>query len=159
MTLVLDAIAREIAALERETDTPVPPFGYGSDLACRTDLEDDMREVDPMSVDALAEALLRRLDCPRGALPGDADYGIDVRSYLNRGTTDAERIRIETEIAAELTKDDRVSNVQVTVTQSADALSMRIGVLVVPVDPATETFRLTFAVTSAEVVLEELLAA
>lgn len=155
-TIVKDAIAEELTALERVVDLPSEPYGYGSDLRCDSDLREDMAEVDGMSTLAIAEALVRRLDCPRGALPGDPDYGIDLRSYCNRGTTAAEIRSLAGQINGELRKDDRIERVVVTVTPSPDGSELAVQLEVTPVDPNVGDFALTLAVTSAAVVLEEI---
>lgn len=154
--IVEDAIAEELATLERVMDPPSPPYGYGSDLRCDSDMREDAAEVDGFSRLALAEALVRRLDCPRGALPGDADYGIDLRSYCNRGTTAAEIRALAGQINGELRKDDRVDRVLVTVTPSPDGSRLGVQLEVTPIDPNVGGFALTLAVTSAAVVLEEI---
>lgn len=154
--VVRNAIAEELAALERVTSTPTAPFGFGTDLRNDGDLREDMAEVDPFSAVALGEALVRRLDCPRGALPDDGDYGLDVRAYCNQGTTADEIRSLSGRISAELTKDDRVDTVIVTVTPSPTGSSLGVAIRVRPVDPRIGEFDMTLAVTSAEVLVEEL---
>lgn len=152
---VADAIATEIAALTREVATPVAPFGYGADISCARDLEEDMPEVSGQLV--LAQALVRRIDCPRGGLPDDGDYGIDLRSYLNRGITTTEQRSIAGAIRSELSKDDRVDTVAVTVTPTPTGESIRVSIQVVPRDPALGgPFTLTLAVTDGGALVEEM---
>lgn len=155
---VRDAIAAELALLERRRAVPTAPFGFGHDLYCDDDFTPDMREVDGLADPtlALALAIRRRLDCPRGALPEDLDYGIDLRAFLNRGTP-AQDIRVLAgRIRAEVQKDDRVERVTVTVTPSSTGTSLGIALQVVPFDPALGDFRLILAVSSAQVLLEEI---
>lgn len=152
---VADAIATEIAALTREVATPVAPFGYGADISCARDLEEGMPEVSGQIV--LAQALARRIDCPRGGLPDDGDYGIDLRSYLNRGITTTEQRAIAGAVSSELSKDDRVESLRVTVTPSPTGSSMRIGIQVVPRDSALGgPFTLTVALTDGGALIEEM---
>lgn len=153
---VRDAIAAGLAEVGRLVDAPVEPFGWGSDLACDRDLAEGMEEVDGFSQRALAEALLRRLDCPRGRLPDDPTYGMDLASYVNRGVTQAELIGLAGEIRNELTKDDRVDAVTVELTISEGGRRLMARALVTPVDPAIGGFGLTFAATDAGVALEEI---
>lgn len=155
---VTDAIAAGLAELSRVVDTPVAPFGYGTDLSCQTDLAEDFGEVDPNSMLALAEALVRRLDCPRGHLPDDADYGIDLKGAVNRGSARADLLALAGQIRAELEKDDRVDRASVSVTLSADGAQLAVKTRITPRDPRTSDFSLTLAVTSAAVLLEELAA-
>ena len=63
---VRDAIAASIAALPRIVATPREPYGYGSDVSCGTDLDEDMKELDGFDPLVMKQAILRRLDTPRG---------------------------------------------------------------------------------------------
>lgn len=153
---LLAAIDELTPTEERVMDAPVEPFGYGTDLRCRTDLTESMEETDPNSVEGLADAIVRRLDTARGTLPDDRDYGIDLRSYLNRGTTAAEIIALASQIRGELERDDRLAAVQVTVRPAPDGSELGVDLAVTPVDPRVGGFSLTLAVTSADIVLEEL---
>jgi phage baseplate assembly protein W len=154
--IVRDAIAAELARLQRVARTPAPPLGYGSDLSCAEDLTPRMDVVDPFSTRAIGEAIARRLDTPRGSLPGSPDYGIDLRSYLNRGTTAAEINSLADRIRVELSRDDRIASLRVRVTPNATGSTLSVAIAVVPVDPRLGAFSLTLAVTSAEVLIEEL---
>lgn len=134
-------------------------LGYGWDLSLATDLRSDMGVVDPFSVEGIGEALLRRLDCPRGALPGDPNYGLDVRGMLNRATDPRTISALGGQIKAECEKDDRVDSVTARVAASADYSTLTIDLVVVPVDPNLGGFSLTFEATDAELLIEELRAA
>lgn len=153
--VVADAIAAEIALLTREVAVPAAPFGYGTDASCTRDLEEGMPEVSGQT--ALAEALARRLDCPRGGLPDDGDYGIDLRSYLNRGLTVSEVRGLAGSIRSELTKDDRVDTVSVTVTPTPTGESLRVSLRIVPRDSTLGgPFTLTLALTDGGALVEEM---
>lgn len=155
---VEDAIAEGLAELERVIDAPSPPHGYGADLRCTSDLRPDMAEVDGNSTLALAEAIVRRLTCPRGGLPDDPDYGIDLRSYLNRPTT-ADGIRaLSGSVRSEVEKDDRVRAASVRLEPTPDGSRLTVRLIVVAADPQLGQFSLTLAATSAEVLIEELAA-
>lgn len=148
------AIDAGLATLTRVMDAPTGALGYGTDISCTDDLTEPMRDVDPMNTEAIAQALLRRLDCPRGRLVDDADYGLDVRGYLNKGTTTAQLNALAGAVRNELEKDDRVASITVQATASLDEISLSIRV--VPVDVTLGVFSLTFAVTDAAVVLQEI---
>lgn len=150
--VVRDTIAAELALIERMVPTPAEPLGYGSDISCTDDLDPDMREVEGLEV--LVQALLRRQDCPRGALPDDPSYGISLSEYLNEGTTDADIRALASKIRGELRKDDRVDVVVVTVTPNADGSRLRIREVITPLDPRLGPFAMVLAVTSSSVVLE-----
>ncbi len=158
-TVMQDVIAEELAKLERTMDAPAAPFGYGSDLSCADDLAADMAEVDGFSTLALAQAIVRRLDCPRGGLPDDPDYGIDLRSYVNRGTTRDGILALAGAVRSEIEKDDRVDRVAVTVTPLPTGQALGVRLVVTPADPSLGGFALTLAVTSAQVVIDEMGAA
>lgn len=153
------AIAAEIALLTQAEDFPVEPFGYGSDISGSDDLDPDMVEVDGFATLAVAQAIARRLDCPRGGLPDDQDYGIDLRAYLNRGTAAADIRSLGGQIRAELTKDDRIEVITVIVRPNSVGSLLRIEIAVRPIDPNVETFTLTLAATDAAVLIEEIRAA
>lgn len=149
-------ISAELAKLAPLVETPVEPFGYGSDLSCVGDLDPNARELDGFDRLVLAEALIRRITTTRGSLPGDADYGIDVRSYLNRGTDVNELRNISDRVQLELLKDDRIVRAQVTATFAANFLELDLDIRITPLDPSVGGFSLTLAVTSADAVLKEL---
>lgn len=150
------AIDAELELLERVVAAPVAPFGYGSDLSCADDLAGTMEEVPGTSTLVLAQALVRRLDCPRGALPDDPNYGKDIAAMLNRGLTTRELRDSAGQIRAELEKDDRVDRVAVVLTPESDGSGFSVQIAVTPIDHRVGSFSLTLAVTSAGVVLEEI---
>lgn len=154
--IVKAAVAASIALLERDRDAPVAPFGYGRDMSCVSDLAADMGDVDPTSMRAVGEALARRIDCPRGGMPDDPSYGIDIRGALNVGITSGDVISLAGRIATEWRKDDRVADVEVTVAPSSDGGGLTITGVVHLVDPALGRFSLTLAVTSADVLIQEI---
>lgn len=153
------AIAEGIAAIDRVMDAPAEPFGYGSDLHCDTDIDEAATEIDGDDPLVFAQALVRRLDCPRGQLPDDPNYGIDLRAFLNTGVPFSELGSLESQITTELRKDDRVASVAAKVTFSSAGTELTVRIVVTPVDPALGSFRLTLAVTSAAVILEAMEAA
>lgn len=154
--IVKAGIATELALLTQIVDFPTEPFGYGSDISCDSDVDLLAREVDGASTLALAEALVRRLDTPRGSLPDDKDYGISITSHLNRGVTDADVRQLAGQIRAELALDDRVASLTVTVAPNSTGSTLRIEIAVQPVDANLGTFTLTLNASDAGLVLEEI---
>lgn len=153
---VKEQIARDLASLVQIVDFPVPPYGFGSDISGDFDVDPNAREVKGSTTLALAQAIVRRLDCPRGGLPDDKDYGIDLRSYCNRGTT-ADALRsLGGQIKSELQKDDRIDTVTVRLSPTSTGSSLRVELAVRPVDPALGGFSLTLSASSAAVLLEEI---
>lgn len=155
-TTVADAIAAELATLERLVDVPAAPLGYGTDLSCALDLTSTMDVVDPTGTLGLAEAIVRRLDCPRGALIDDPDYGIDLVGMLNAPTTATELRALAGAIRAEVTKDDRIDAVEVTVAPSTSGETLVVQLHVTAVDPAVGDFELILALSDAGLLLEEI---
>lgn len=150
------AIDAELGLLERIVVTPAEPFGYGTDVSLASDLSVTLELVDPFATRGLTEAILRRLDCPRGALVDDPDYGIDLRANLNRGMT-ADAVRaLAGQIRAEVEKDDRIDRATVVVTPTPTADELSIEIIATPADARAGRFTLILAVTSAEIILEEL---
>ncbi len=156
LNVVRSAIAEELAVLERLVDVPVEPFGYGTDLSLANDLTARMEMVNAFTTRALGEAIIRRLTCPRGGLPDDADYGIDVRAMVNKGTTTDDLRALAGAIRAEATKDDRIDTVTVVVTPSSTGSDLAIALAVTPADPRIGGFTLTLALSSAALLLEEM---
>ena len=152
--LVQASIAEQIATLQRVVDAPVPPLGYGTDLSCITDLAEDLPEVDPASNHAIAEALIRRLITPRGALPGDSDYGFDLRGLLNRGVTLAELRAVTGQARNEVRKDDRVLDAKVSAAFTLQNSTLSVSIEVTPTDIENGTFSFTFALTDTTVAME-----
>lgn len=151
--IVLDAIDAEIALLAREISTPSGELGYGTDLSCVSDLAEDLAEVDPFSTRAIGEAALRRLTTARGTLPDDPDYGLDVRSYANRGVALQELRDLAGLTQAELLKDDRLVDAAVTVTQPGQG-ELSVDVMLTPADARLAPFALIFAVSGGLIVVE-----
>jgi len=154
MTLLDEYIAVGIAGLERVIEPPTGPLGYGIDLDCIADVTEDFDEIDPNSPRAIVQGVIRIWTTPRGALADDPNYGIDLRSYCNRGmsTTDARSLAVG--LAGEAKKDDRVSDITVELTASARQLDVKARIW--PADPALQPFSFTFAVTDAQVLLDTL---
>jgi hypothetical protein len=152
--VVSDAIAAELALLTQLVPTPVAPFGFGVDTDGVLDVTDTLDEVPANSPVGISQALARRYQTPRGTLPTDLTYGRDVRAYINRGMTLADVREIEGELRGEALKDDRIDEVQVTVTL-VGLSELRINVLVTPADPVTGgPFSLTLAATPSSVLVE-----
>jgi phage baseplate assembly protein W len=153
-SIVDAAIAAELATLEREVPVSTAPLGYGIDIDCVTDVAEDWRETDPESPEGIAQASIRRLTTPRGSLVDEPDYGLDLRAYANRGVAVAELRGIALAAAGEVTKDDRVSSADVELSASLVTRTLDVRIRIMPADPALQEFTLTFAVTSAAVLLE-----
>ena len=105
----------------------------GTDLYCISDLDPAGRTVS--GPEALAQAIARRLQTPRGALAAigdDPDYGLDLRDYVGDDVGAAIEAEVEAEVEAavraECLKDERVRDVDVTVAVSGRALTVGLRV-------------------------------
>lgn len=158
--IVASSIADGLAALTRITATPEAPFGFGSDISCASDIDPTLAMVDPFSMLGIGQAIVRRWDCPRGALPPDGkdaqDYGIDLRSWCNRGMRERDLRALESRLQIEALKDDRIKTIVVVVKQTfrGALVDLDVSARVTAVDPTVGTFALVLAVTSADVVVK-----
>lgn len=101
----------------------------GTDLYCISDLDPAGRTVS--GPEALAQALARRLQTPRGALAAigdDPDYGLDLRDYVGEDVGAGIEAEVESAVRAECLKDERVRDVDVTVAVSGRALTVGVRV-------------------------------
>ena len=101
----------------------------GTDLYCISDLDPAGRTVS--GPEALAQAIARRLQTPRGALAAigdDPDYGLDLRDYVGDDVGAAIEAEVEAAVRAECLKDERVRDVDVTVAVSGRALTVGLRV-------------------------------
>jgi phage baseplate assembly protein W len=116
---------------------------FGTDVSCSPDL-DPLLEA-RSGVRVLAEALVRRLQTPRGSLFYAPSYGYDLKAVLLSRIDRAALARIRASIMAELRHDERVDDLEVALSFDAanEALSVRISVAT-----AAGPFALTLAVTS-----------
>lgn len=151
MGIVRDAIAASLASVEREYLPPGTDPGYGSDIACAgLDVDDVLSESEGLI--ALAESLARMIQTPRGSLIDAPERGIDLRSYLNRGTTLARLREIEGAIRSEWRRDDRVDTIDLRVAydQSTQTITGRARV----VARTGEAFDLILRLADAGLLLE-----
>ncbi len=152
MTTVTDAIAASLAELTAEQPAPLPPYGYGVDLSCVTEVFDDLRTTNQDSPDGIVESTLRRLITPRGSNPCDPDYGYDLRAALHAGATARQLREIEGRARSEVRKDDRVRDAAVSVTRSAQGYAaLDVNVVITPTDPTVEIPAFTFSVENGVV--------
>lgn len=95
--------------------------GYGSEVWCTDKLVTSRRVRGPMVV---IQALYRRLITPRGTLRGgdeESAYGFDLAEYVGAVSTELALAALPGIVRGELSKDDRVTSIDVTVTTSTDA--------------------------------------
>lgn len=145
------AIEVELDALTQVVESPRSPYGYGADLDGILSVTDPSALVNPLSDTAIAQAAVRRLVTPRGSLPGDPDYGKDLRQLLNSPILPAKLLQAQQEANVELVKDDRVLSAQVTIESNGqDAIWVR-AIMTRADTGATFTLTANIAGVSAEV--------
>lgn len=123
--------------------------GYGADTWC----------VDSLTTGKLAhgrallvQALYHRLVTPRGTLRGSPEalaYGLDLAGLIGTVGTDRPGV-IAGMVSAELRKDDRVSDVLVTVESTTETNGEVTLVLTVDVTPLDESGDFSFTMTASE---------
>ena len=98
----------------------------------------------------LGNAIARRRVTPRGGLFYDANYGLDVRAFLNAGMTPQQLAQVQADVAAEVSKDERVENPEVTVVSNTQTATMTITIVC---ELAEGPFRFLVAVNALTVEL------
>jgi hypothetical protein len=83
------------------------PTNFGTTWSCVSDITSPAIMVSGQR--AIAEAIARRLQTPRGGLIDDPNYGTDLTVYVEDDLTPAQLNSIQTQINQECLKDQRVS--------------------------------------------------
>lgn len=148
--IVLRGFVEESDGLTQIVPPPAGPLGYGRDLSCVRDVTETADEVDEFSVVAIWEAALRRITTDRGSLPDggdpeDGEYGWSVYRLLHRGLTPAEIRDAAGQLQSEISKDDRVRVVSVSLAQLSSQ-ELRVEISIEPMPPLAP-FSRTVAVT------------
>jgi hypothetical protein len=126
-------------------------IGFGKDQWCTDQLVTGRYASGWLVV---AQACFRRLITPQGMLRWAEDesrYGFDVSGYVGAVGEEAALIALPSQVAAELSKDDRVSDVLATVKTTRDSAGLVSIVLSVDVVLKDEggNFNLTMSVGQA----------
>jgi hypothetical protein len=156
--IVRETLAAEIAKVTRQSSTPVPPLGYGVGLVCTTELDPYLAETNPNSIQSIAQDSFHRIVTARLSLIDDPSYGIDIRAALSKPQSPQQIESWTGQIASELRRDDRVSDVTVTMVFELPA-SYTITILIVPADPRLTSFALIVSVVDGEALLQAVNAA
>jgi hypothetical protein len=125
---------------------------FGRDISCTTGLRSGRYASGRRLV---AEACYRRLSTPRGMLRGgdeEADYGIDLSEYLGASRPKAAAASLPAIIEAELRKDERVEQVDTTVTLTSNGVASEL-LLTVRVTTGEGPFDLQVSVDEVSVEL------
>jgi hypothetical protein len=122
----------------------------GIDFAGVTDLDPTMPVITGNL--GLAHAVARRLTTPAGSLIEDPNYGFDTRLFLNAVS---KRSFLLGRIADECLKEERVSDVDVTVEFLSASSSLTINIALTVDDGATFDLTLNVSSVTAELLLSE----
>jgi hypothetical protein len=155
--IIRETIAALTASLTTLSSTAQPPLGYGIDLVCISDIDARMAETLSTELLSLAQDCFHRVTTPRGTLPDDPNFGIDIRSMLSVGLTSSSIRGIKDAINGELMKDDRVTDAEVELviegTDSAPTFTITITITPAAIGTA---FDLVMSVTDGEALLTEI---
>lgn len=147
---ILANIQAQIALLERIVEPPSGALGYGVDLSCVSDLEDDMREVGPDSPEGIMQSVIRFLTTDRDSIPDAPGRGWNLRRLLNRAYTAAELEAQEGLASQEAEQDDRIASATVTLEINTRLRSVKARVRIVPRAPGLRPFDFIASVTDGE---------
>ena len=114
---------------------------YGTDLSCVSDLDPTGAEISGRVL--LGQALSRRLTTPRGRLLEDANYGFDLRQFVDDDLAPVDLAQIRSSIEAECLKDERVLAATATVTLTNNVLIVSVNL-----QDAAGPFPLVLSVTA-----------
>lgn len=99
----------------------------GLDFACDSDV-DEFLSLTYDDKEVVGQAIYRRLITPRGALFEAPDYGVDLRSMMNAGFTQATAGLIQQVVKDEVEKDERVNFADVRVTGNGQTMTMNVAI-------------------------------
>jgi hypothetical protein len=124
---------------------------FGTDFAGVEDIDANWTFLgDGNSIVALTHALARRYMTPRGGLFYDQSYGLDLRSFISETYNPS---TVETMIAAEARKDERVDDATATIAVTGHGPEKTWRVSIVGQTTSGEAFSLVLAVSSVTVAL------
>lgn len=84
----------------------------------------------------LGQAAFHAIVTPRGACLDSPERGIDIRSFLHKGMSPAERAEVPGQIRAEILEDPRFAECecQITETPTVDGLKWDLRILITPAE-------------------------
>ena len=124
---------------------------YGTDISTLPDLDETFTPISGRRV--VAEAIHRRLNTPRGALPFYPTYGLDVRQWLNASLTEAARFSLEANVEAECEKEERVQRASATARFDSASSSLALSI---DLELFDGPLRLVLAISKLDVKLFEI---
>lgn len=135
-------------------NTPSGP-NYGTDLSV-TPNANGILDIQPTlqyatGINVLVQSLICRQMCVRGTVIDAPNEGIDLRSYLRSGLTQAQLSDLPAVVQKELQRDQRVKSVTVTGNFNTETNTLTMNETITPVTGSP--FSLTLAVSSVTVTL------
>jgi hypothetical protein len=97
----------------------------GTDVYCIDDIDPAFAMVSGSA--AVAQAIARRFDTPRGGLHYDGEYGYDLVEWMNRDISDADVYRVAVAVESEALKDERVLSADAVATYDASTETLSIS--------------------------------
>lgn len=126
-------------------------MSLGRDISCTTELRTGRFSTGARLV---GEAAYRRLTTPRGMLRGgeeEADYGLDLTELVGTASTKAAAAALPGRIKSELTKDERIESVKVTVTATTEGPAAAFTIVI---EAQTSEGPFALSVAASEVTVE-----
>jgi hypothetical protein len=114
---------------------------FGLDGSTYPDLDPSFAPL--LGLRAIGEALARRFETPRGLLPYDPDYGLDLRAWIGEDFDPRTTFQLRAQIEAEAEKDERILSATASVDASHAAQTLTIQL---SVSTAEGSFALTLAI-------------
>jgi hypothetical protein len=129
---------------------------YGLDLTTRPNAQGiidlDAGGAESTGIDVLAQSLVRRQTMDHGSCIGCPDDGINVFDYLGAGFTPHQFAQIQDDLTTELSKDERVTSVAVSVAYNQATYTLTLTErIVASVGPFTLTMTVSQSGVSAVV--------
>lgn len=125
----------------------VGPTNFGSCWSCITDLTSPSTMATGFA--AVAQAVARRWQTPRGGLVDDPNYGFDLTDLINDDINQSDLAGMQRQAAAEAEKDERVLSCKVSISVVSNGLMNVIGTI----QTASGPFRLVVSVSNVSVTL------
>lgn len=122
----------------------------GQDVSCFSGLDPSFTLVGGLA--NLGQALLHRLQTPRGGLFYDSNYGTDIRAYCNDTITAEKIAQVAAAVQAECVKDERVEACSASVNFDFTTKTLNIGLTG---STSSGPFQFILAVTSVTIELLE----
>jgi len=152
--IVADALARMLAELPAAPSPAPGSLGYGRDLSCVTDCDDDFAEIGPDEPRIIIQSITRRLITPRGTNPDDADYGFDLHGLLHKALTPSELRQLQSQALGEVNKETRIDPSRTTLRLTHASGVVAAYLFVAPLDPRFTPFPFVLRITEAGVDIE-----